>query len=245
MNKVIVTIDLDWASEAAIAQTLDYFAARGFPVTVFATHHSDEVVRRMDHLRVGLHPFFGVGSSHGRSIAEVVEHIMAVPHNLRAFRAHQFAVCNASLHAMFNAGMRVSSNVCADVQCIAPFMHRSGLMELPVFVEDGGYLWRNHPLQANERLTAPVSCPKVLLIHPMHFVVNTPNFHFMREIKDSLDRDAWRCLDQHDIRKMAYTGRGIRDVMTELIEQAGEVVDLSDWVQGALAQQNPLLEEPL
>lgn len=238
MNKLIVTIDIDWASEDAIAQTLDYFLQSGIPVTVFATHHSEVLIQRMNRIEVGLHPFFGLGSSHGDSIEDVVEHVLTIPHNINAFRAHRFATCNESLQAMFEAGMRYSSNVCADADLVAPFFHRSGLLELPVFVEDGGYLWAGHALDDISHLRVLASIPKIILIHPMHFVLNTPNFHYMRDIKDSLSRDAWRCLDASELKKRVFAGRGIRDVMLDLIEQSDEVVAFGEWADSVTASRN-------
>ncbi|ROT47775.1 hypothetical protein EDM02_00595 [Candidatus Cardinium hertigii] len=61
---------------------------------------------------VGLHPYFGLHSSHGSTIEEGVKYVTALPHNLVAFRCHRFAICNASKQAMIEAGMVLSSNVC-------------------------------------------------------------------------------------------------------------------------------------
>lgn len=145
---LIVTIDLDWACEPAIDYTLRVMEELQVPVTVFATHRSAAVESRAENLEVGLHPYFGGNdSSHGSTIQQVVEHVMGIPHNLKAFRCHRFAGSNETDTAMLDAGMTISSNVCTDLEMIPPFRNRSGLLEVPIFMEDGGYLHRGHSLR--------------------------------------------------------------------------------------------------
>ena len=63
MNKMIVTLDLDWAPESAIEETLCTLENLSIIPTVFITHHSFSVEKRMDFLEVGLHPYFDASSS--------------------------------------------------------------------------------------------------------------------------------------------------------------------------------------
>jgi len=227
-NSLIVTIDLDWACEPAIEETLDSLTAQGIFPTVFTTHRSPSVEALMNKIEVGLHPFFGQGSSHGSTIAEVVSHVMDLPHNFNAFRCHRFAVCNSSKQAMVEAGMRISSNVCTDLEVVAPFKDRFGLLEVPIFLEDGGYLWRNHPLEMNHQLEKSMRGNgfKVLIIHPMHFALNTPNFAFMYAIKQSMSRDAWKNMTKNHLKDLYWKGRGIRDLLLEVIKAAPSTCSL-------------------
>lgn len=89
MTKLIITLDLDWACEAAIEETIQFFLDKHIPLTVFTTHHSKIINTSMSNLDVGLHPFFGENSSHGNSVTEVVKSVMEIPHNLKAFRCHR------------------------------------------------------------------------------------------------------------------------------------------------------------
>ena len=228
MTKFVITIDIDWAGEDAIEETLQYFLSRNIPLTVFTTHHSKVLESHMGRLLVGLHPFFGKNSSHGNEIAEIVKTVMDLPHNLAAFRCHRFGICNTSKQAMYDAGMKISSNVCTDMCLVPPFRDRIGLLEVPIFLEDGGYLWNKYPLQLNEVLHSLCKdpLPKVLLIHPMHFVLNTPNFNFMLDIKQSLDRVDWQNLSLIDIKQLRWQGRGIRDFIVDLLATADNFCSL-------------------
>ncbi len=219
MNKMIITLDLDWAAEAAIEETLSTLENMGISPTVFITHRSKAVEKRMDSLEVGLHPYFDESSSHGRTIDETVAHIMSLPHNLKAYRCHRFQSSNLSDQAMVERGMLISSNVCTDLEVIPPFKNRFGILEVPIFMEDGGCLWRNHPLEGNNPLQNALRLDgiKVLLIHPMHFMLNTPDFSYMASIKKSLTRYAWNHLSLNDLENMRWKGRGIRDLCLEIL----------------------------
>jgi len=216
MSSITITIDLDWACEPAIEETLDFLEEQGIVPTIFITHRSCRVENVLDRLEVGLHPFFDPTSSHGSTTEEVVKNIMELPHNIPAFRCHRFAISNEAKQAMAEAGMLFSSNVCTDLEVVPPFRERCGLLEVPIFLEDGGYLSQNHPLDVHEKLLKKGN--KVILIHPMHFAINTPHFDYMRKIKSSLSRTQWRNLTQNDLKKLKWQRRGIRDLLAQLIE---------------------------
>lgn len=228
-NSVIVTIDIDWACEPAIEETLSFMQNQGISPTVFTTHRSEQLDAFMQHIEVGLHPFFDQNSSHGSTIREVVDHVLELPHNLKAFRCHRFAACNASKLAMAEAGMLISSNVCTDLEIVPPFRDRFGFLEVPIFLEDGGYLWRKHSLEMNELLEKAVLANgvKVILIHPMHFCLNTPDFNYMSRIKQSLSREAWKNMTKDTLNELRWKGRGIRDLLIELIALAPSTKRLS------------------
>lgn len=234
MSQLAVTVDLDWACEAAITETLDFLDERQVLATVFATHRSARVEAALDRIEVGLHPYFGEDSSHGRSVDEVVRYVLDLPHNLPAFRCHRYASCNASREALTKAGLWISSNVCTDLESLTPFEDRYGATEVPIFMEDGGYLLRQHTLDGSGRLQDRLREPgvKVLVVHPMHFALNTPHFGYMADIKRSLSRAAWNRLTTSDLDSLRWRGRGIRDLVVEVIAGASEVTTL-----GRAAQQ--------
>ncbi len=220
MSDLIVTVDLDWACEYAIEETVEFLKNQNISPTIFTTHHSPYIEENLDKMEVGLHPFFNPESSHGSTISETVKYVMDLPHNLPAFRCHRFASCNASKQAMSEAGMLISSNVCTDLEIISPFRDRFGFLEAPIFLEDGGYLWREHPLKIDADLQERILAKgkKVILIHPMHFSINTPHFSYMSTIKKSISRDKWKNMTQSTLSAYRWKGYGIRDFLIELLQ---------------------------
>lgn len=221
-STLIVTVDLDWACEPAIEGLLAWLDARAIPYTVFTTHRSAAVEARLATVEVGLHPNFAPGSSHGTTTAAVVDHVVQLPHNIAAFRCHRFEHGNDSMEAMAAAGMRVSSNVCTDMDSPRPFRNRYGFLEIPVFFEDGGYLRLHKPLHIDSAWRHAVARPgpKVLLLHPMHWALNSPTFYFMRQIKDSLSPENWNQLTTSDLECRRWQGPGIRTLVEEVLELA-------------------------
>ncbi len=221
-NRIAVTLDIDWASEPAIEQALGWFIDQGIPITVFSTHQSKALESVLDKIEVGLHPFFGRGSSHGDSVDEVVRTVMDLPHNLPAFRCHRFGVSNTSRQALHDAGMRLSSNVCTDQELVPPFRDRFRMLEVPVYLEDGGYLFQDGSLEVAGRVADALAAPalKVLLVHPMHFVVNTPKFDYMVDIKQTVSREEWRGMSTATIDRIRWRERGIRDYVVDLLDHA-------------------------
>lgn len=221
-SSVVVTVDLDWACEPAIEDLLARLRSARVPVTVFASHRSRYVEDRMDELEVGLHPYFAADSSHGATVDEIVRRVLSFPHNLPAFRCHRFAVSNESREALFTAGLRISSNVCTDLAVVPPFYDRFRLLEVPIYLEDGGYLYQRRPLEVSERIASALAGPgpKVFLLHPMHFALNTPRFEYMADIKRSMTREAWNGLTRARLSELRHRGRGIRDFTLDLLAQA-------------------------
>jgi hypothetical protein len=229
MSNLIVTVDLDWACEPAIEKTLDFLRDLKITPTVFITHRSPRVEAGMCEIEVGLHPFFDTNSSHGSTIDEVVKHIMDLPHNFAGFRCHRFGISNSSKQLMAEAGMLLSSNVCTDLEIIPPFKDRFGLLEVPIFLEDGGYLWRQHQLIIDQKLTQQIigNGTKVITIHPMHFALNTPHFSYMYDIKQSMSREEWKNMTKNTMQKLCWKGHGIRNFITELLQIAPQTSHLS------------------
>lgn len=219
---MIITIDIDWACEPAIEEILSFLDDKKIIPTVFSTHNSAVIEAVMNKIDVGLHPYFSFNSSHGSTITEVVKYVIDLPHNLPAFRCHRFAICNTSKQAMVEAGMLLSSNVCTDLEIMAPFRDRSGLIEIPIFLEDGGYLWRKRPIKLDKKLESLILRQeiKVISIHPMHFALNTPNFSYMHTIKQSVSREAWKNMTRTTLNKLKWNKYGIRNLIIELLQIA-------------------------
>jgi hypothetical protein len=222
ISTLAVTVDLDWACEPAIEDLLAHLLEERVPVTVFASHRSRFVEDHMAELEVGLHPYFAADSSHGATVAEVVRRVVSFPHNLPAFRCHRFAVSNESREALWAAGLRISSNTCTDLEVVPPFYDRFHLLEVPIYLEDGGYLYQRHPLEVGEGIAAALAGPgaKVVLLHPMHFALNTPRFEYMADIKRSVTREAWNGMTNARLGELRFQGRGIRDFVIDLLAHA-------------------------
>lgn len=219
---VCYTCDLDWASEYVISQMLEYFDKQDVHPTIFITHPSPCVMEyvRQGRIDIGLHPNFILPSSQGNSIDEIVAYCMNLWPEAKVFRCHRWYASNDIYDLLYQKGLRYDSNICSWMEVVAPFQHRSGMISIPVFFEDGAWLYHGMSLEFTEH-AALFEQPglKVINIHPMHFVLNTPYFRYMRDIKDRLPRENWNSLNRNEILSLKNTSQiGMQDFLQRMID---------------------------
>ena len=88
-------------------------------------------------------------------------------------------------------------------------------------MEDGSYIAEGYPFDL-EIMKNYFSAPglKVINIHPMHFMLNTPYFKYTRDIKDRLSRREWNELDGEKLAKLRYEGKGISSFLLAICDFA-------------------------
>ena len=89
-------------------------------------------------------------------------------------------------------------------------------------MEDGGFLFRGHPLAIGGILARGLQQQgtKVIIVHPMHVALNTPHFDYMAAIKRRTTRERWRTMTRRDLDVLRWRSRGIRDLVLEVVGAA-------------------------
>lgn len=242
---VCLTMDVDWASEYAIRQALDVFEKRALPVTVFLTHKSAVIDEALTagRIKCGIHPNFMPDSSQGSTYQQVADFCFDLLPNARIFRAHRYYDGNDPMEVLTRHGIVCESNICTLMDAIPPFLHRSQTVSFPIFWEDGAYLYNYHEqvMSGYDAFWRRFNRPglKVINMHPMHLMLNTPYFSYTREIKDSLTREEWNHLDEEIIGKLRYAGDGITTFIEKMLDdivctgtKAAYLEDVYDWICG-------------
>lgn len=223
-NIFAFTMDIDWASEAAIAGTVDYFISQEIPLTIYCTHPSPYLEQNLGHplLHQGIHPNFAPDSSQGQTPAAVVEYLRRLRPDAITMRCHRWSSSNDIYELLAKAGILFDSNQISLMDILPPYIHRSGLLSFPVFWEDGAWLWHDLPLdyRATGSSIFAQKGLKVINFHPMHFALNTPYFRWMRELKDSLARGEYNAFSGAAIEARKWRGNGIRDFLLAMIDEA-------------------------
>jgi len=219
-NFVSVTTDVDWASEDCIKELLDFFLERNIPLTVFCTHKSKMIDRYKKNplITLGIHPNFCENSSQGKSYDEVIKYCTEIVPDAISFRCHRWFDTNDIYDKLVPKGFLYESNSSSLMCNVPPYIHRSGILRIPVFFEDGGYIFHNPDMRFESSGRKYFDAPglKVLDLHPIHFAVNTPYFTYTREIKDRLTREEYNCLDKDAVQKIRNNKRGIRTYIEEM-----------------------------
>ena len=214
--------DLDWASEAVMNEYLRLIPVEELKMTFFVTHHSEIVHKLVSQKKAdrGIHPNFLPDSSHGNSFKEIIETCRAFAPEAIGSRSHRvFDVTDVSHLLKYQYDFLYTSNIITTLAPgIKPHLHESRLVHLPVFFEDGTFLFQelNFDIKEYERyFTSPGL--KIVSFHPMNMVFNTPYLQWMRDIKNSMSREAFNTIDENYILKYRHQNMGIYNVVMEMI----------------------------
>ena len=69
---------------------------------------------------------------------------------------------------------------------------------------------------------------KAILIHPMHFAINTPHFKYMYDIKQSVSRSEWNSFTSEKLKQLSWKNRGIRDIVIDIIRLSKKFYGLKE-----------------
>ena len=161
------------------------------------------------------------GSSHGNSFEDVIDACLKFAPETKFYRSHRGFNSTDTNHLLKNKyQFKVSSNIVTVLQQhLQPLFHESGLLEFPIFFEDGTQLYNQMELRIEKYLknfTSPGI--KIISFHPMNFVINPPTLQYMRNIKDTLSRENYNNLSNEKIDHYKNRLKGIKDICVEILK---------------------------
>lgn len=218
----VLTSDVDWASEACIADLAQEAAALGIRPVFMATGES----RVLDGLaadgraEIGWHPNFLPGSDHGADVDTVVARMAALFPGATTFRSHSFVDSSPITAAMRARGLTYDSNLCLHLQPnLMPLRHQSGLVRFPVFWEDDVHYTQSDVCWDVERMLPHFLTPglKILNVHPVNFALNVPDAAGYRSIKSLT-----KTLDADGLVRHRFSVPGTRTFVLALLKRLRE-----------------------
>lgn len=214
--------DIDWASEDVMKEFFNIVNPFELKPTLFVTHESAEIEKnyQLGTIDRGIHPNFLPDSSHGNSYKEIAETVVKFAPESYGFRCHRYFDVTDITHLLVNEyNYKYSSNLGTIMQSnIKPILHESGLITIPIFFEDGTHLYNKLDLDIKKYIklfTEPGI--KIISFHPMNFVFNSPTMPFMRQIKDSLSREAYNNITTETIERLGNKEAGIGKTIIDII----------------------------
>lgn len=222
------TSDIDWASETVIEREFRQLPLDLLKLTVFVTHKSEVIDQAFLAGRIerGIHPNFLPGSSHGDTFREVIETCLSYAPEATCTRSHRAFDVTDTAHLLSN---EYHINCCSNTITtltpkITPYWLESKLLQVPVFFEDGSFLYNRLGLSIQPYrhfFTAPGL--KVISFHPANMAFNTPEIAWMRQIKDSLTREEFNHIDSDMIDRRRNQERGAFDLVTEILDLVQQI----------------------
>lgn len=213
----VFTTDIDWASEHCIETLLGDMRDRGVIPTAFATHESPVLAKAemAGEIKIGLHPNFLPGSSHGQTREEVVDHIFKLFPNARCFRSHAMVDDSHISMAMKARDILYDSNLCLYLQAdLTPLHHWTGIPRFPMFWADDIH-WRRDGefrLKPYEDLFFSPGL-KIIGVHPFMYTLNLSDHETYTRMKPK-----YRTLNEEEAKESRSQGQGAQTFLLELIE---------------------------
>jgi hypothetical protein len=221
-ESVCLTIDADWAPDCAIDLVREILCEHDVKATFFATHASPALGRlreRPDLFELGIHPNFLPGSTHGASVAEVLDHCMGIVPEATSMRSHCL-VQSTPLHQEVLRRTPIDTDVSLLLPGARPLLPVSyhhadrSLLRVPYGWEDTAAMEAG--ALAHPTLDASHPHLQVVAFHPIHVLLNSRSMHDYQRLKSAVPSLAHA--DPATVMAHVVGGDGMRQRFVSLVK---------------------------
>lgn len=178
-DTVYVTMDMDWANDGVLSDTLALVEYLRIPVCFFITNDTPLLDKLRHHplLTLGIHPNFLplLSGQTSKTYLETLSEMKVLVPEAKVIRCHALVDATPVLMAAREMGFEADMNLFIPLSSgivLKPFNHFSGLKRLPFFYEDDAWAQeKDHP-SVEQHLLAGASCLKIFNFHPIHLYLN-------------------------------------------------------------------------
>lgn len=219
LRSICLTFDTDWAPEFILADLVAVLASRGLRATFFATNPSPALERAAASgaIEVALHPNLNPGSSHGDTLADVIDRLRGWFPEAVGVRTHGLHQSSAMLRSLSRHGIRYDSSL---QLCDHPFLQAFScffeLVRIPYVWSDASHLLSRRPLDL-EHLGLRSPGMKVLGFHPVLWFLNASTMAAYEGLKDA--RADLSTTSRDDVAACVESGPGLRGLFDGLCEE--------------------------
>ena len=226
MNRWFLTIDVDWAPDEAIADTIDLIQRFGSASTWMVTHDTPllDDLRKSSAVELGIHPNFnGLLQGHDTrgftSARAVIEDLVALVPEAKAMRSHSVAQSSPVLDFCAEHGLTHDVNMfipSGSANVCTPWKSWNGMTRVP-------YVWEDDVWCLYEATDQPERTPLeiytsyqgivVINFHPIHVYLNTERLERYESLRHVHHNG--RALLKH-----RYDGYGTRNRLIDLLSVA-------------------------
>jgi hypothetical protein len=227
MKRPVITLDIDWAPDAAIDFAAGMLVRHRAKATWFLTHDSPAVRRLREHpdlFELGIHPNFLPGSSHGATPEEVLGFCMNLVPDAVSMRTHALVQSTP----LFDTVLKKTPVRC-DASLLLPHARSTEAVEyqwmgttmlrVPYHWEDDIEMLRDRPSWSLETALAGEGL-RVFDFHPIHVFLNSADMKPYEALKSKV-----KPLGAATVEAMApfvHAGEGARTVFAALVEHVGK-----------------------
>ena len=215
-----LTLDIDWAHDDILADTIELVEKYRVPATWFVTHDTPLLSRLRSNpdFELGIHPNFNwllSGDDRaGRDADEVVDRLLAIVPEAKCVRSHSTTQSSGLLDLFARRGLSHECNSFIPVQSgieLKPWRLWTGLTRVPYFWEDDvACLYSCENALPMSRLVSLAGI-KVFDFHPVHIFLNTENMHRYEQARE------WHRFPKK-LLAHRYNGEGSRTRFLEILQ---------------------------
>jgi len=214
-DAICITIDIDWAHDDILSDTINLLEKFSVPVTWFVTHDTPllDRLRSNPNFELGIHPNFNnrLHEDDDRSVNMILDELMSIVPNAKSVRSHSLVQSSRLLEIFKDYGIQFECNTIIPFQSqlkLLPWMLWNGVLKVPHFWEDDVACLYSQM----ESVLPLLKCKglKVFAFHPIHIFLNTEDldrYEKSREFHHDVDRLI-------EYRSTAY---GTRDALFDLL----------------------------
>jgi hypothetical protein len=242
---MLFSMDIDWAPEEVIADSIALFEERGVKCTFFATHDS-AVLRSCNRklFEIGIHPNFNplLKGQSTQSADQVVKDLLAIYPETKGARSHSLTQSGPILDVYRNNGLVYECNHFLPYHHgLGPFVLWNGLLRIPFNWEDDYHFALG---KSFESCGLDLENSNELLFfnfHPAHIFLNSESMDRYLMVRE--DFNSYAKLKEK-INKS--TVKGTRDILLYLLDHVAEkkikTQTLSEYSKEVELQQSIVLK---
>jgi hypothetical protein len=201
-GRTAITLDVDWAPDDVVDDVAARLIGSAVRATWFVTHASpaiERLGRQPDLFELGIHPNFGMGSTHGDTPEAVLDHCMALVPEARSMRTHGL-VQSSALLALVRGRTPITTDAslflprARAVETVSYPLATGALRRVPYIWEDDAEMYRTEPSWDAWELANRVQGLAVFNFHPIHVALNSADMGAYESLKErgleDVSRDA-------------------------------------------------------
>ena len=214
---IIITLDIDWASDFVIKKVDEMLKERNIKSTWFVTHKSAYLknLSKNRNYEMGIHPNFLPNTTQGKTPKEILKKLKKVVPNAVSLRTHSLHQNSPLLSLYKNYGIKFDTSLLLNkTKNIEP--HYNPLYELhriPYFWEDDVETYEKNP-DWSFKSTKNIQGLKIYNFHPIHIILNTNNMSNFKKIQNKVQTDS---LNDEILQKYVNKKKGTRNMFLEII----------------------------
>jgi len=222
LNKIYLTIDIDWAHDTVLSDTIDLIEKAGVSATWFITHDTPLIARlkEIKNFELGIHPNFNFllqgDQRNGKTAEEVVINLLKIVPDAKSVRSHSMTQSSKLLDIFKKNGLTHDCNHFIPIDAgikLKPWILWNNMIRVPYFWEDDlacQYEQMGFDSHDIKNLILNPSL-KVFDFHPIHVFLNTEHLDRYTSTRNLHNSPA-------ELIKYRYRGLGSRSKLEKLLE---------------------------